>query len=358
MKKIIIAFTVMMFLFVTVACGPTIENKHNENTTSVEQPENDEYLWEQDYTWKFTHEGAKGLAEDCFATAFAKLVNERSNGHIKIDIYDFNQLGSGADQFELIQGGAIEFGLASSGAIASLVPEAGIFGLHYIYPDTMAEMFDFLATSKTCKILNNVMAEKNFHVFVWNIEGPHVWSTKKPINSLADMKGLKFRTQANQLEMASFRAYGASPTTVAFAELYSALQLGTVDGQQQTGLGNNLMNYYDVAPYYIDAHASYYVDAPVCNKRFYESLDPYIQNLIMECIMEARGTLATFLEEQEGGEARRIAEEHGVTWIEFDEAQKAEFAKASVSAHETFLKIGGDKAEEILNTLLTELGRN
>ena len=52
MKKIIIAFTVMMFLFVTVACGPTIENKHNENTTSVEQPENDEYLWEQDYTWK------------------------------------------------------------------------------------------------------------------------------------------------------------------------------------------------------------------------------------------------------------------------------------------------------------------
>ena len=362
-KKLALLTAAALILSLTVSCssqqaaqsGASSSSGAAGSSSSTGESSNGEYEWTTDYTWKLTHEGTQGLGEDHFATTFTQLVNERSDGHITIDIYDFNQLGAGADQSELIQGGAVEFGIVSSGAISALVPEAGIFGLHYIYPAEFSEMWDFLETSETVATLSEIMDNKGFHVFSWNIEGPHVWSMKKPITCVADMKGLKFRTQANQLEMASFEAYGASPTTVAFAELYSALQLGTVDGQQQTGLANNVMNYYDVAPYYIEAHASYYVDAPVCNTSFFESLDPYIQNLLTECALDARASLEEFINEQEGGEARRVAEEHGVTWIEFDETQQAEFAEASVSARDTFLEIGGDRAQEILDGMLSEL---
>ena len=297
------------------------------------------------------------MGEDHFANAFAELIHERSDGHITVELYGFNQLGQGADLMELVQSGAVEFGIASSGAVSSLVPEAGVFGLHYIYPNEMGEMWDFLETSETLNTLNDIMNDAGFHVFSWNIEGPHIWSMTKPINSVSDMQGVKFRTQANQLEMASFNAYGASATTVAFAELYSALQLGTVDGQQQTGLGNNLMNYYDVAPYYIEAHASYYVDAPVCNAALYDSLDPYVQELLTECMWEARASLEEFLNVEEGGKAQEVAEEHGVTWIEFDEEQQAEFAEKAVQVRETYLEIGGSRAQEILDGLLNELGK-
>jgi TRAP-type C4-dicarboxylate transport system substrate-binding protein len=347
-------------MLVVAACGnteaPATEEPAETTPAEVTEPAEGEYAWAQDYTWKFTHEGTPGLGEDIFATAFAQLINEKSDGHINIEVYEFNQLGASADQLELVQSGAVEFGLASAGAVASLVPEVSIFGLHYVFPAETQDMWDYLADSELTDMLSEYMLDANFKVFCWNIEGPHVWSAKKEIHTLDDMKGLKFRTQANQLEMASFNAYGANATTIAFAELYSALQLGTVDAQQQTALANNVMNYYDVAPYYIQAHASYYVDAPVCNADFYEGLDPYVQDLLMEAFLEAREILVQFLITDDAVKAKDVAvDEHGVTWVEFTPEEQAAFAEKAVAVRDVYLEIGGENAQAVLDTLIKEM---
>ena len=309
----------------------------------------DQYEWKQNYNWKLTHEGAKDVAEDIFANIFAKLVHERSNGHITIDDYYMTQLGTSTDQIELLQGGAVEFGIAAIGSLAAIVPEVGVLSLHYLLPAEISKVWDFLANSSTTAELSRIIAEHGIQILCWNTEGAHVWSMKKPINSLADMKGVKFRTMASQLEMASFNAYGASSTTIAFAELYSALQLGTVDGQQQNAQGNNVLHYYEVAPYYINARASYYIDAPCCNKSFYDSLDPYIKELLAECAQEAREQLIKIVAEKDEKEARDIARANGVTWIDFNEAQRAEFAAAAPKAYGVYLEIGGKHAKELLD---------
>ena len=259
------------------------------------------------------------------------------------------QLGTSTDQIELLQGGAVEFGIAAIGSLAAIVPEVGVLSLHYLLPAEISKVWDFLANSSTTAELSRIIAEHGIQILCWNTEGAHVWSMKKPINSLADMKGVKFRTMASQLEMASFNAYGASSTTIAFAELYSALQLGTVDGQQQNAQGNNVLHYYEVAPYYINARASYYIDAPCCNKSFYDSLDPYIKELLAECAQEAREQLIKIVAEKDEKEARDIARANGVTWIDFNEAQRAEFAAAAPKAYGVYLEIGGKHAKELLD---------
>ncbi len=306
------------------------------------------------YIWKLAHEELAGGDEDIYAHAFKKLIEERSNGQVQINIYTLSQLGDGADQCELVQNGAIELGITSQGPLSTIVPEIALFSLHYILPDSIKNVWDFLRNSDTTKLLKEISKDYGITIFDILHQGPHWWTTSKIIRTPEDWKGVKWRTQSSKIEMASFDAYNANSTTVAFAELYTALQMGMVDGQQQPNRANNMMKYYEVTDYYTDARASYYVYMPYTSNAFLNSLPEDMQKLIQECFYLAQKVSIADLDSSMQREKEK-AIKHGITWIDLTAEEKSTFAKLAVPVRNIYREDGGPRAKEVLDTFEKEI---
>jgi len=191
------------------------------------------------------HSTAYGIAGDMFN---AKLM-ELSKGTMGIDQFPGAQLGQEPVMLQKIRTGDIDFVITSTANAASVAPQAGVFSEHFIFRDK-----DHLA-----KVLADPAVTKEFQAMIKDsVQGAHVIAlmtmglrnmySKKPINSVADIKGEKIRVQATMTEDAHFPAYGAQTVHMPFGEVYTSLQTGVV-AVAENGVNVYLANkHYEVAP--------------------------------------------------------------------------------------------------------------
>ena len=191
------------------------------------------------------HSTAYGIAGDMFN---AKLM-ELSKGTIGIDQFPGAQLGQEPVMLQKIRTGDIDFVITSTANAASVAPQAGVFSEHFIFRDK-----DHLA-----KVLADPAVTKEFQAMIKDsVQGAHVIAlmtmglrnmySKKPINSVADIKGEKIRVQATMTEDAHFPAYGAQTVHMPFGEVYTSLQTGVV-AIAENGVNVYMANkHYEVAP--------------------------------------------------------------------------------------------------------------
>ncbi len=143
----------------------------------------------------------------------------------------------------------VQLGLTDPGAMGAFLKEANLMMLHFLLPDDLVKTQNFFDNSKTMKLMNDLHYEKNLKVIRWVPEGYFVWTGDRPLQTPADFKGFKMRTMAAPIIAASFEAYGASATPIPYAEVYSALQLGLVDGQTNPWVAVDNMKFYEVCDY-------------------------------------------------------------------------------------------------------------
>jgi tripartite ATP-independent transporter DctP family solute receptor len=191
------------------------------------------------------HSTAYGIAADMFN---AKLM-ELSKGTMGIDQFPGAQLGQEPVMLQKIRTGDIDFVITSTANAASVAPQAGVFSEHFIFRDK-----DHLA-----KVLADPAVTKEFQAMIKDsMQGAHVIAlmtmglrnmySKKPINSVADIKGEKIRVQATMTEDAHFPAYGAQTVHMPFGEVYTSLQTGVV-AIAENGVNVYMANkHYEVAP--------------------------------------------------------------------------------------------------------------
>jgi tripartite ATP-independent transporter DctP family solute receptor len=191
------------------------------------------------------HGTAYGIAGDMFN---AKLM-ELSKGTMGIDQFPGAQLGQEPVMLQKIRTGDIDFVITSTANAASVAPQAGVFSEHFIFRDK-----DHLA-----KVLADPAVTKEFQAMIKDsVQGAHVIAlmtmglrnmySKKPINSVADIKGEKIRVQATMTEDAHFPAYGAQTVHMPFGEVYTSLQTGVV-AIAENGVNVYMANkHYEVAP--------------------------------------------------------------------------------------------------------------
>ena len=177
------------------------------------------------------HGAAPGNPRTVAAEAFAKMVSERTGGNVAIKIAGSEQLGNDVSMLTSLRTGALDLTANSQGAASGLVPELAALGLPYLFPDPEA-------ASRT---LNGPIGEEVAKKFAavgmipldwWDNGIRHTTNSKRPINTPADLSGLKIRTPADPMTVDIFQAFGASTQQIAFGELYIALQQGVVDGQE------------------------------------------------------------------------------------------------------------------------------
>jgi tripartite ATP-independent transporter DctP family solute receptor len=191
------------------------------------------------------HSTAYGIAADMFN---AKLM-ELSKGTMGIDQFPGAQLGQEPVMLQKIRTGDIDFIITSTANAASVAPQAGVFSEHFIFRDKN-HLMHVLADPAVTEEFKAMIADsvKGAHVLGLMTMGLRDMYSKKPIHSVADIKGEKIRVQATMTEDAHFPAYGAQTVHMPFGEVYTSLQTGVVQ-IAENGVNVYMANkHYEVAP--------------------------------------------------------------------------------------------------------------
>jgi tripartite ATP-independent transporter DctP family solute receptor len=166
------------------------------------------------------------------ATAAAARVKEATSGRVEIAVFPSSQLGSDTDTLSQLRSGAVEFFTLSGLILSTLVPVAAINGIGFAFKDY--DQVWAAMDGKLGALVRAEIAKRGLYAFEkqWDNGYRHITSSTKPIRTPDDLKGFKIRVPVSPLWTGMFTAFGSSPTSINFNEVYSALQTKIVDGQE------------------------------------------------------------------------------------------------------------------------------
>jgi TRAP-type transport system periplasmic protein len=169
----------------------------------------------------------QGVAID----TFAKEIEKRTAGRYKIQTFYSGSLGGERESIEAVQLGTQELAFSSTGPVPNFVPEARILDIPFLFRDK-AHARNVLDGAIGQDMLVK-FESKGFKALAWGENGiRHMTNSKRSVTSPDDLKGLKMRTMENPVHVAAYKGFGIVPTPMAFPEVFTALQQGTVDGQE------------------------------------------------------------------------------------------------------------------------------
>lgn len=231
---------------------------------------------------------AAGSSWDQGAKVFQKLVEERSNGNYKVSLHPNAAMAGGNDrvEMEMAQGGGIQFLIKSTTWMTGLDPKFQVLGLPWLFPDhtTANTVLDGPAGDALMKTLEN----RDLVGLAWGVNGfRQVTNSRQAITQPADLKDLKIRVPGIPLYLAIFKKLGANPTTMSFSEVFTALQTGTVDGQENPMSLISSSRFYDVQKHMTIWDYSYDAIVFATGASFWKGLSPDDQKIFKDAAREA-----------------------------------------------------------------------
>jgi len=194
------------------------------------------------YVLRFSSPNSKEHAWGRSAEKFKQLVAEETKGQVEVQVYHANALGATRESLEMTRLGSTDFVLCGVAHVTRFVPELGTFVLPYLWKDTET-MFKAL-DGRMGDTVDALLWDKGFKVVGWWDNGfRHISNNKRPIRVAEDIKGLKLRSLPTKIHVTFWRALGASPTPMDWAEVYPALQQGVVDGQENPRASSSLRSF-------------------------------------------------------------------------------------------------------------------
>jgi C4-dicarboxylate-binding protein DctP len=293
LKRIIgITVSVIMCLIVFVGCGvPTKIGENKRQTNAIDEKNSNIPSIESKYKdvqpkYKLRlslQDAASDNREFHAATVFRDYVEAQTNGKVQVQVFPGAQLGKEREIFEAIIAGNVDMGMITDGPMSGFIPEISVLSIPYIFRSAPVawevmdgqfgrELREHVFNKTGVRILN--VAENGFRCFTNN---------GKPIKTLEDMSGLKFRVMENQMYVTMIRALGAQAVPMAGGEeLYSALEQKVIDGQENPLDIIDTFRLYEVQDYItVDNHT--YSSKWLCiNDKKLSSMPPEYQNVIKD----------------------------------------------------------------------------
>lgn len=210
---------------------------------------------------------------------FAELVEEKSRGRIKFEVYIGGALGNDRDLIEGLQLGTVQVHMASNSPLAVFVPEMMIFEMPFLFESD--EHFNAVLDSDIAMSFIPALEKEGFHLLgYWNFGVRNIMTAEKAINSMEDLKGLKIRLMENPAHLDAYKAYGASPLPMAYSELYTALETGVIDGAEAANSNYWGHKFYEVAPNWAMVGWLRLVAPLIMSKAFYDKLPVDLQKIV------------------------------------------------------------------------------
>lgn len=276
---------------------------------------------------------------------FSDKLNELSNGAIKVDVVGDSQLGSEREVLEGMQMGTVDMALNVNSSVGAMDPEFQIFDFPYLFEnrdqvyavyddeEIMKPLTDKLYDEYGIKFL--AAGDNGFRSMLNNV---------RPINTVDDLKGLKIRLMENAIQSDCFKAFGASPTTMVFSEVYTACQQGTVDGFELPIASTFSGAYWAVIKYSSLTEHLYTPLYLMMSRTTWESLSAEQQEWVMEAAEVAKQENRRYIQEKESEWLAEMAKHMEVNTVE----DKSSFVEAARSIYPTYTAQIG---EEIVNRI-------
>ncbi len=239
-----------------------------------------------EYVIKFSHVVSPNTPKGKAAEYFAKRVEELSKGKIKVEVYPNAQLGKDKVVLRKMKFNAVQMAAPSFSKFTGLVPQLGLFDLPFLFKneDHLHKVLD----GEVGKKLLNMVTKKGYVALAyWDNGFKQLTDSKRPLIKPSDCKGLKFRVMSSKVLIEQFKALGAIPVVLPFSEVYSALQQGVVDGQENTISNIYTKKFYEVQRYMTMTNHGYLGYMVVISKRFWNRLPNDMKNVMREAIKDA-----------------------------------------------------------------------
>ncbi len=235
---------------------------------------------------KFSHVVAPNTPKGKAADYFKTLVEERTGGRVKVEVYPNSQLYKDREEMEALQLGAVQMLAPSLSKFGPLgVRSFELFDLPYIFPnkETLYRVMD----GDIGKQLFGMLESKGIKGLAFWDNGFKQMSSNRPLRKVSDFQGLKMRIQSSKVLDAQMKALGALPQVMAFSEVYTALQQGVVDGTE-----NPVSNLYTQKMHEVQKHLTisdhgYLGYAVIVNKKFWDELPADIRPILEKAMADA-----------------------------------------------------------------------
>jgi C4-dicarboxylate-binding protein DctP len=262
---------------------------------------------------KFSHVVAADTPKGKAAEKFKELGEKYTNGKVKIEVYHNSSLYKDKEELEALQLGAVQMLAPSNSKFGPIgIKEFEVFDLPYILPNKAA-LRKVTGGPLGKKLLTLLDAKGMTGLAYWD-NGFKQMSANKPLHTPADYKGLKFRIQSSKVLEAQFRSLGAIPQSMAFSEVYQALQTGVVDGQENTWSNIYTQKMFEVQKYITVTNHGYIGYIVVVNKKFWDGLPADIRGQLEKAMHEAT-EYGNNIAETENTEAMELIKKSGRSTI-------------------------------------------
>jgi len=313
-------------------------------------------LMAADYVLKFSHVVSEDTPKGKAAKFFEKRLEELSKGRIDVQVYPNSQLYTDKEVLKAIKLDSVQMACPSFSKFTKTVPQLALFDLPFLFRDM--DHVHKVEDGEVGQKLKDLVAKKGFVVLdYWDNAFKQLTSSKKALLMPEDAKGQKFRIMSSKVLEAQFKAVGAIPQVMPFSEVYSALQQGVIDGQENTNSNIYTKKFYEVQKYMTISNHGYLGYLVVMSKKFYDSLPKDLQADVKQAMKEATAKereWAAELDKEQFNKIKEYADKTGKLKIyKLNDKQKEAWKNAMTKIYPEFYdkdKIGKDLIEAAINT--------
>ena len=285
-------------------------------------------------------------------SVFAPMVENNSKGNIGVEVYSGAQLGDDTTATEMVVAGQLEINNTSTAPLVGYVPELGIFDIPFLFADE-AEADKVLA-SEVGDYLNAKLADKSIINLAWNENGfRELTNSKHAVATVADVAGLKIRTMENKFHQELWNSLGATATPMSSSELYTALEQGTVDGEENPVANFYSYQFQEVQKYITMSNHIYSPFLFDMSKKIWDTYDADTQAILTEAA-KAFGEEEKKINRQAAADnLQSCIDDYGMEVTYLTDDAKAEFVAKTAHIQDMIAK---DTGAEIMDLLAAAKG--
>lgn len=298
-----------------------------------------------EFVFTYAENQPEGYPTTLAAYRFADLVYERTQGRIKIRVHSGGSLGDEVSVIQQVQYGGIDFARASIMTMGQFNQKMNVLQLPYLYQDS-DHMWSILDGEIGQEFMDS-LKENGLMALSWYDAGSRHFYTTEAIDSLEDMKGKRIRVAESALMQSLITILGGVPVTMAYSDVFSALETDEIDGAENNWSSYTFSNHYEIAKYMtLDGH-NRIPELQIASQATWDKLSQEDQKIIKECAMESSIYQRELWTKQEG-KSRRLAERAGVTVIELSKEEMEKFREAVMPIYKEF----GQEYQELIGKII------
>lgn len=286
-------------------------------------------------TFKVAHDSADTVPVSIGLFKFAELVEERSDGKIKIEVYNNGQLGSASDYVVNTQLGTLDMGVVNQSVLSSFVTDLAAVDIPYIIEgyEHADRVFEGETGEYYSQEITDLMGTQVLDI--WEVGFRNLTNSKHPVNQVEDIKGLRIRTMDNKVHQEFWKSMGADPVPMSWNEAYTAMQQKAIDGQENplsVILGNNVAEVNKELAMTEHVYSSIFF---LMSKDAWNALTEDQQKIIKECAKEA-GQYEREEQRRQADEAMAELEKQG---MKITKPDKQQFIDSSAQFRKEYGKV-------------------